>query len=126
MVRRNWRRALGVCVASAGALVAAACVTPIDKILADPSHYRNHDVEVVGTVRDSFSVADRGAYRIADGTGQLWVVSDRGVPRDGARVKVKGTIREGIDLGRLAGRLNLPPGVGAGVVLVESEHRAER
>lgn len=126
MVRRNWRRALGVCVVSAGALVASACVTPINQILADPSHYRNQDVEVAGTVRDSFSVADRGTYRIADGTGDLWVVSERGVPRDGARVKVKGTIREGFNLGRLGDRLNLPPGVGAGVVLVESSHEADR
>jgi hypothetical protein len=45
----------------------------------------------------------RGAYRIDDNTGQLWVVSDKGTPRTGARVTVKGTIREGFNLG-FAGR----------------------
>jgi len=124
MKRPRWLQFLGLCVFSVSALASAACATTINHILADPSHYRNRDVRVVGTVVDSYSFADRGAYRIADETGQLWVVSERGVPRKGARVKVTGTIREGFNLGVLGDRVKLPPGIGTGLVLVESSHKA--
>ena len=106
-------------------LSAACATTSINNVLADPSRYRNNDVTVSGSVVDSFSVADHGAYRIEDKTGQLWVVSTKGVPRTGARVSVTGTIRDAYDLGNLAGRINLPSAVASGLVLVESSHRAK-
>src|SRR5688572_16223038 len=81
--------------------LSAACATSINRILSDPSRYRNDEVTVSGDVTESFSVADRGAYRIDDRSGQLWVVSTQGVPRKGARVTVKGTIRDVFDLGNL-------------------------
>ena len=110
---------------SFGVLGSAACApTRIDRIIADPSHFRDRQVRVSGAVVDSYSLANRGAYRIADDTGQLWVVSDRGTPRKGARVTVKGTIREGFNLGSLGDQINLP-GVGGGLVLMESSHKAK-
>jgi hypothetical protein len=112
-------------VLSLSALVSAACATTINKVLADPSRYRNHEVQLSGNVIESVSIGDRGAYEIADKTGQLWVVSDRGVPRKGAKVKVTGTIREGFNLGLLGDRIKLPPAVGSGLVLVESSHKAQ-
>jgi hypothetical protein len=102
--------------------LASACAVTINKVLADPSRYRDREVKVSGEVLDSFSVASRGAYRLRDGSGEIWVVSDRGVPRTGARVSVRGTIREGFNLGPLAGRL--PAGLGSGLVLVERSHSA--
>ena len=106
-------------------LSAACASTSINKVLADPSRYRNNDVTVSGSVVDSFSVADHGAYRLEDKTGQLWVVSTKGVPRTGARVSVTGTIRDAYDLGNLAGRINLPSSVASGLVMVETSHRAK-
>ena len=106
-------------------LSAACASTSINKVLADPSRYRNNDVTVSGAVVDSFSVADHGAYRIEDKTGQLWVVSTKGVPKTGARVSVTGTIRDAYDLGNLAGRINLPSAVASGLVMVETSHRAK-
>ena len=76
-----------------------------------------------GSVVDSYSFANRGAYRLGDESGQLWVVSDRGVPRTGARVTVQGTIREGFNLGSLGDRMNLPAGL-SGLVMMESSHKA--
>lgn len=97
----------------------------INQVLADPSrYYRNHEVQLSGAVVDSYSVANRGAYRIDDETGQLWVVSDKGTPRKGARVTVKGTIREGFNLGSLGDQIKLP-GIGVGLVLMESSHTAK-
>ena len=109
-----------------GALLSTACAsTQINRILADPSHYRDRQVRVSGSVVDSYSFANRGAYRLGDESGQLWVVSDRGVPRKGARVTVQGTIREGFNLGTLGDRINLPA-IGSGLVLMESSHKAGR
>jgi len=99
-------------------LGSAACASvTINKVLADPGQYRDREVNVSGEVTDSFSVGSRGAYRLKDGSAQLWVVSD-----NGARVVVKGKIREGFNLGGLGDRL--PAGLGSGLVLVESSHKA--
>lgn len=106
-----------------GVLGSTACASvTINKVLADPGRYRDQDVTVSGEVSDSFSAMSRGAYRLRDGSGQLWVVSEHGVPRNGARVVVKGKIREGFNLSGFGDRL--PAGLGSGLVLVESSHRA--
>lgn len=103
------------------ALTAAGCATKsIDRVLADPTRYRDRQVQIAGEVVDSYSLLGRGVYRVRDGSGQLWVLSDGGVPRDGARVKVKGTIREPFNLGGLGA--NLPAGVGGAVMMVEDSH----
>ena len=103
------------------AAIAAGCGgKSINHVLSDPSRYRNEEVTISGRVIDSYSIVGRGAYHVEDGSGRLWVVSDHGVPRNGARVSVTGTIREGINLGALGDRLRLPSG---GVVMVEREHK---
>jgi len=117
------RRALLAVLLVAG-LAASGCAKTINHVLADPSRYRDREIKLSGEVRDSYSVAERGAYRIQDRTGQLWVVSDHGVPRTGARVTVRGIIREGFNFGILADRVRLPAGIGSGLVLVESSHKA--
>jgi hypothetical protein len=102
-------------------MLASGCAgKSINHVMSDPSRYRTEEVTISGRVIDSYSIAGRGAYHVEDGTGRLWVVSDHGVPRNGARVKVTGTIREGINLGALGDRLRLPSG---GVILVEREHQ---
>jgi hypothetical protein len=97
----------------------------INHILADPQRYANHEVLVVGRVARSYSVLGHGAYQVDDGTGTLWVVSRTGVPREGARVGVKGMIRDGYNLGELGPMLKLPETVRSGVVMLESEHKAK-
>src|SRR5688500_9684959 len=125
MEQRTRVRSVALMVLALGAMTSAACAArSVNQILADPSRYRNREVRVSGSVGQSYSFASRGAYRIDDESGQLWVVSDRGVPRQGARVTVKGTIREGFNLGSLGDRINLPAGLGSGVVLMESSHKA--
>jgi hypothetical protein len=108
------------------ALTSACASSTINKVLSDPSHYRNRDVRLSGSVVDSYSFANRGVYRIGDETGDLWVVSDRGVPRKGARVSVKGRIQEGFNVGSLLDRIALPAGIGSGLVLIEASHKVQR
>ena len=124
-MRRDFgQRLAALALLLAWALAAAACARTINQVLVDPARYRNHEVQLSGTVVDSYSIGDRGMYRITDNTGQLWVVSDRGVPRKGARVKVKGTIREGFNLGWVGNRIQLPAGVESGILLVETSRKA--
>jgi hypothetical protein len=113
-----------VTVLTVSALAAAGCAQTVNKILVDPAKYRNHEVTLSGRVVDSFSLANRGAYRFADSTGELWIISDRGVPRKGAQVKVRGTIREGFNLGFLGDRIKLPGALSSGIVMVESSRKA--
>jgi len=104
------------------ALGLAGCATKsINRIMAEPSRYANREVTIRGTVTRSASVLGRGTYQIDDGTGTLWVVSKKGVPRRGARVKVRGRIRDVVDL---SGVIPLPPEVGSGLVMTESHHKA--
>lgn len=81
-----------------GTLLLTACPKQetISRINADPGRYRNKEVSIVGTVRDSYGVMGKGAYEIDDGTGRLWVVTTRGVPARGSRVGAKGRIYTGL------------------------------
>lgn len=126
MSRLAKRASLTLLAAAALATGACASTKSINELLADPGRYRNRTVQVSGEVVDSFSVANRGAYRIDDGTGELWIVSEVGVPRRTARVSVKGRVREGFNFGSLSDALKLPPGIAAGLVLLESSHKAKR
>ena len=109
-----------------GAVSSAACATrTINQVLADPGRYRDREVKLSGSVVDSYSLVGNGAYQIDDSTGKLWIVSNGGVPRKGARVSVTGRVREGFSLGSLGDRMKLPPAVSAGIILMESSHKAK-
>lgn len=99
----------------------AACggARSIGEVLADPSQYSNKDVRFEGQVIQSYSVVGQGAYRIEDATGRIWVVSQTGVPNQGAHVSVKGRVQQAYNLG---GIIDLPGPLGAGVVMFESSH----
>jgi hypothetical protein len=104
-------------------LFLAACEEKkINEIMADPQRYSNREVAVVGNVVQSYSVLGKGAYQVDDGTGKLWVVSDKGVPRKGAHIGVKGKIRDGYDLGSI---VKLPEAISSGMVMVEAAHKAK-
>lgn len=107
------------------ATLSSACATrTINHVLADPGRYRNKTVKLQGSVVDSYSLLNNGAYQIDDTTGRLWIVSNVGVPRRGARVTVRGRVQEGFNLGGLGDRLKLPPAISQGVVLMEQSHKA--
>jgi len=84
------------------ALFASACPsrTRIADIEANPSKYFGKDVAVAGRVTNSFGIAlVGGIYKLEDGTGSIWVVTNRSVPSKGAQVGVKGIIEQGITYG---------------------------
>ena len=125
-MKRSIVRSVALVVVLAGALLSGACAArSINQVLADPGRYRDKEVKLSGAVVDSYGFVGNGAYQIEDNTGKLWVVSNRGVPRKGAKVSVKGTVREGFSLGSVGDKLKLPPAVSAGVVLMETSHKAD-
>jgi len=100
----------------AGTLLLAACPTrtSIGKILRDPGRYAGREVAVGGRVSNSFGALGTGVYQVDDGTGEIWVYSQRyGVPGNGAKVGVRGTVSQGFSFG----------GRSFAVVLKETERR---
>ncbi len=86
------------------AVFAAACPqrVSIANIEANPSKYQNKEVAIVGTVRDSYGISipgtpiRGGAYKIDDGTGTIWIITEDTVPGKGAEIGVKGVIGNGV------------------------------
>ena len=100
-------------------------VRSINQIMADPQRYANKEVGIKGEVTESYSVVGHGAYRVDDGTGRLWVVSDKGVPRKGAKIVARGTIKDAYNFGDLGSLIKLPERASSGMVMIEREHKAQ-
>jgi hypothetical protein len=99
-----------------GTLLLAACPTrtSIGRITRDPGRYAGREVAIGGRVSNSFGALGTGVYQVDDGTGQIWVYSQRyGVPGNGAKVGVRGTVSQGFSFG----------GRSFAVVLRETERR---
>ena len=88
-------------------MIAFVAACPERRSIADiesnPSKYLNKSVAVAGTVKDSYGVSipivgvRGGIYKIDDGTGTLWVVTENSVPTKGTQVGVKGRLQNGIN-----------------------------
>jgi membrane protein implicated in regulation of membrane protease activity len=116
-------RGAGLLAVTLLAIGLAACQeTTVSRLLAEPDRWRNKDVGLKGKVVQSMSVLGRGAFQLDDGTGTIWIVSTKGVPREGARVAVKGALKDIVDLGTL---VPLPPQVGSGLVLLAEDYKAQ-
>jgi len=94
------RRAVILLLPILAACLLAGCNEHMDKlrdITDNPVAYANKGVTVAGEVTKVYELplglADIAAYRISDGTGQAWVLSRIGAPREGDKVGLKGTVR---------------------------------
>lgn len=89
------------CLVVATAILAACPARKsIESINRDPARFHDREVTVAGQVVNSFDVMGVGAFEIDDGTGRLWVYSNKfGVPGHESRVAVTGTIQQGFSLG---------------------------
>jgi hypothetical protein len=117
------RRPLTLAMLGVLGLLAGGCATTnVARLLAEPQRFANKNVGLKGDVVESVSLLGHGAYKLDDGTGTIWVVSQHGVPRRGARVSVKGKVRDVVDVSTI---FKLPEQVGSGLVMIEDEHRAQ-
>jgi len=95
-------RLIAVIGVLAATLLLAACPPrrSIESINRDPARFRDHEVTIAGRVVNSFDVMGVAAFEIDDGTGRLWVYSNKfGVPGNESKVAVTGTIQQGFSLG---------------------------
>ncbi len=97
MLSRRKLFTLPAVVAMLALLTACPSRTSISKLKADPDRYMDKEVGIVGRVTDSYGIPFvGGAYELDDGTGRIWVVTERGgTPSRGARVGVKGRVYSG-------------------------------
>jgi len=89
-------------VLAATVLLLAGCPPreSIASINRDPGRFHGREIAIAGRVVNSFGVMGQGAFEIDDGTGRLWVYSDRfGIPGRDARVAVVGRIEQGLSIG---------------------------
>ena len=91
---------LGLIITTVAFFAAACDKVTVARLIDNPSKYANKEVGIIGTVSNSFGVSilgqGGGVYKVNDGTGSIWVVTQRGVPTEGARVGVKGRVQNGV------------------------------
>ena len=95
-------RTFSIALLAGATLLLAACPPRenIEAINHDPGRFHGREITVAGRVVNSFAVMGVGAFEIDDGTGRLWVFSDKyGVPGHGAGIAVTGRIEQGFSLG---------------------------
>lgn len=84
-------------------LSAVACgwgTTPIREVLDDPARFAGREVSVAGEVVDSANLLVLKFYKLQDETGTITVVTDRAVPKPGARVRATGTVHQAFAIGK--------------------------
>lgn len=74
--------------------------TPIEAILDEPREYDGKIVLVRGTVKESVGLLSYGAYQLEDSSGKITVVTDAGIPREGARLAVRGVVKQAFAVGK--------------------------
>lgn len=78
--------------------------TRIARILAEPARYQNRSVTVEGRVTTAYGanipgLNIPGVYQVEDSSGKIYVYSTSGVPTRDSRVRVKGTVTPGLNIG---------------------------
>lgn len=102
---KNQTKAWLLILALTLAAFATACPErrSIADIEANPSKYVNKEVAIAGTVQDSYGInvpltnIRGGVYKISDGSGSLWIVTQNSVPTKGTQIGVKGKIQNGVN-----------------------------
>lgn len=77
-------------------LAASSSPQAIEAINHDPGRFHGKQITIAGRVVNSFAVMGQGVFLVDDGSGRLWVFSDKfGVPGRDAEVEVTGKIEQG-------------------------------
>ena len=74
--------------------------TSIADINKDPGHYAGREITIAGHTTNAFGALGNGVFEVDDGSGKMWVYSPSfGVPSDGTKVAVTGTLQQGFAFG---------------------------
>ncbi len=73
--------------------------TKIADITNNPRKYADKEVTVSGEATQPFSLIMIKYFTLRDSTGEIMIVTERPLPKEGDRVTVKGTVREAFSIG---------------------------
>lgn len=84
---------------AASLLIGCSERTEIKSIWDDTAKYMQKKVSIGGTITRSYTtvpnIPGQSAYRVDDGTGEIWVLTRTGAPSMGKKVGVKGIVTYG-------------------------------
>ncbi len=84
-------------------LILTACegtvTTPIGKIIENPRDFDGKSIAISGEVTEIFSLLVIKYFVVKDKTGEIIVVTERPLPKQGTKIKVKGTVEEAFSIG---------------------------
>lgn len=74
--------------------------TSISKIRYEPEKYKDKEVSIKGRVSETIGIpfVQKGAYQVDDGSGKIWVLSQKRRPSRGEEVTVKGKLKTGVSI----------------------------
>jgi hypothetical protein len=98
----------------AAALIAACSTlfaTKIGDILTSPGVYEGKDVTIAGKVTATHNLVVVKYYEVDDGSGEIAVVTNNALPKEGDKVRVKGHVNQAFAVGssRLIVIIEKPP-----------------
>ena len=73
------------CLIVSNIVLAGCSSTKIGDILDNSSQYEGEELSLSGTIGETlwFSLLEKGAYQIGDGTGNIWVITSQPPPQQG-------------------------------------------
>jgi hypothetical protein len=97
MPKTQWKLLyIAVIVATVAVLAACPPRENIARVDHDPGRFAGKEITLAGRVTNSFGAMGSGVFQLNDGTGAIWVFTDRfGMPGREAKVAVTGRIEEG-------------------------------
>lgn len=89
---------LAILLAAAGCSPKSVSL-PIGDVIGDPGRYGETTVELEGEVTDAVGLLSLGVFTLSDSSGEISVLTGKGLPAVGARLKVRGEVLSGITIG---------------------------
>ena len=79
--------------------IGSPSAVPIGEVVSNPRNYEGQTITIEGTVTDAISLLVIKAFVLSDKTGQIYVITERILPRKGGHVRIKGSVEESFPLG---------------------------
>ena len=73
--------------------------TPIGSILKNPRDYEGRIVKISGVVTENLNIFIIKGFKIKDKTGEIFVITERILPKVGTEATVQGYVKEGFSIG---------------------------
>jgi len=108
---RFHRQALAGAVALSALLIVACVSTGIGDILKSPGAYEGKEVAIAGKVTGTHDLVLVKYYTVADGSGEIAVVTKSALPKEGEQVHINGRVNQAFAVGsaRLVVIVENPP-----------------